>query len=78
MPEGDLLEPFRRTALAAAAAFRAAVATGSSAIAETRRAAADEIWIEDVEKIERVVRDSTAAVVFLVVIAGAVVVAIVA
>lgn len=78
MPEGDLLEPFRRAALAAAAAFRAAVATGSSAIAETRRAAADEIWIEDVEKIERVVRDSTAAAVFLVVIAGAVVVAIVA
>jgi len=74
IPEGDLLGPVLRMAMAGRAAFRAGVAAGSRVLSEAARPQRN-VWGEDFERLERIIMDRAVTAIFLLVICGAIIVA---
>lgn len=74
VPEGDLLGPVLRMAMAGRAAFRAGVAAGSRALSGAARPRRN-VWGEDFERLERIIMDRAVTATFLLVICGAIIAA---
>ena len=74
VPEGDLLGPVLRMAMAGRAAFRAGVAAGSRVLSEAARPQRN-VWGEDFERLERIIMDRAVTAIFMLVVCGAIIVA---
>ncbi|SCY98072.1 complex I subunit 5 family protein [Microvirga guangxiensis] len=70
LPEGDLLDPMRRSAAAAHTAFQAAVRAGSASMRSSPERSGT-AWRDNLAKVEVTVRDRTSLAVFLLVVMGA-------
>ncbi|MDP3137173.1 MAG: complex I subunit 5 family protein [Burkholderiaceae bacterium] len=74
VPEGDLLGPVLRMAMAGRAVFRAGVAAGSRVLSESARPRRN-VWGDNFERLERIIMDRAVTAIFLLAICGAIIVA---